>query len=261
MVDDNVIKTIAYISSTVFFLLASALIYLIFIYAKRQRLYHQQVQQMRKKNEAELLKATLTTQENERERIGANLHDDIGPLLSSFKMYFKNELKYKEGDEKDEVEAMLGALDDNIEQVRDFSRDLVPNVLHQFGLKSALDELKRRFEKNDDISISISIPESIQLEIEETLSIYRIIQESINNAIRHGNASIIEIKMYTIQSEYEITITDNGAGFDISDQSKGLGLRNIEARCKSMEAELSIKSSKGKGTKLIINELKPSNHD
>ncbi|NNF36241.1 MAG: hypothetical protein HKN68_19210 [Saprospiraceae bacterium] len=261
MVDENVIKTIAYISSTVFFLLASALIYLIFVYAKRQRLYHEQVQQMRKKNEAELLKATLTTQENERERIGANLHDDIGPLLSSFKMYFKNELRHKEGDEKEEVEAILVALDDNIEQVRDFSRDLVPNVLHQFGLKSALEELKRRFEKNEDISIAISIPESFQLQIEETLSIYRIIQESINNAVRHGSASFIEIKMYTIQSDYEITITDNGSGFDASDQPKGLGLRNIEARCKSMGAELTIKSSIGNGAKLIINELKPSNHD
>lgn len=261
MVDENVIKTIAYISSTVFFLLASALIYLIFIYAKRQRLYHQQVQLMRKKNEAELLKATLTTQENERERIGANLHDDIGPLLSSFKMYFKNELRHKTGDEKEEVEAMLIALDDNIEQVRDFSRDLVPSVLHQFGLKSALEELKRRFEKNDDISISLTIPEPIHLQIEELLSIYRIIQESINNAIRHGSASFIEIKMYTVHSDYEITITDNGSGFNITDQPKGLGLRNIEARCKSMGAELDIKSSKGKGTKLIINELKPSDHD
>ncbi len=260
MVDAGIIENIAYISTTVFFLLASGLIYLIYVYAKRQRQYLQKVQEIRKKNEAELLKATLTTQEKERERIGANLHDDIGPLLSSFKIYFKNEIKQKEGEEKEEIQAILTALDDNIEQVRDFSRDLVPNVLHQFGLKSALEELKRRFEKNDDISIHLELPELIGLEIHDSLSLYRIVQESINNAIRHGGASRVDISMSNRNHQYELKITDNGSGFKMEDKSKGLGLRNIEARCRSMGAELKIESLIGKGTQLFINELNSSSN-
>ena len=261
MVEADIIRNIVFLTSTVFFLLAVGMVYLVSIYTKRQKLYHNNLEKIRLKNEAELLKATLTVQENERERIGANLHDDIGPLLSSFKMYFKNELNFKEGEEKKEIEAILIALDENIEQVRDISRDLVPNVLYQFGIKTALQELKRRFEKGNSVSINIHTPDHLLLEVHDKLSLYRIIQESINNAIRHGNADIIDISITSINDKYKISIKDNGKGFRVDNNERGLGLRNMEARTKSMGALLSIESKPEEGSNIKISQLKFSEND
>jgi signal transduction histidine kinase len=247
------------ITTLVFLLLASALILFIFVYIKRQQENHKILNEIRNKSEADLLQATITTQEKERERIGANLHDDIGPLLSSFKMYFKHELNTK--GENEEIKSILSALDVNIEQIRDFSRDLVPNVLHQFGLKASLEEFKRRFEKSSDVSILIFAEIQLEPTLEESLSLYRIIQESINNAIRHGGATQITINININKEELSLLIRDNGSGFNQQNKVIGLGLRNIEARSKAIGAQMEIVSQIDNGTQIKIMRSKSYKND
>ena len=245
------IETYIIFTSLLFVLLSGGIIFFSVTFVKRQIKHHQEVDMIRSKAEASLLKATLDTQEKERERIGANLHDDIGPLLSSFKMYFKNELNAAYRNDKDEIQTILEVLDENIEQVRDFSRDLVPNVLKQFGMRSALDELKRRTEKTSDIAIQLDIQEEITKDEQAQLSVYRIVQETINNAIRHGGAKNIKITLKW-KNKLFLQIQDDGMGFDTSQKNQGLGLRNIEARAKSIGAKLEIKSEPGKGTAVYV---------
>ena len=247
------------ITTLVFLLLAGTLILFVFIYINRQQQNLKALNDIRNKSEADLLQATINTQEKERERIGANLHDDIGPLLSSFKMYFKHELNTK-GD-NEEIKSILSALDVNIEQVRDFSRDLVPNVLHQFGLKASLEEFKRRFEKSSDVSILIYADIQHEPILEESLSLYRIIQESITNAIRHGDASQITITIDIKKEELSLHIKDNGSGFNQQNKVKGLGLRNIEARSKAIAAQMEIVSNVGNGTQIKIMRSKSYKND
>ncbi len=241
------IETYVIFTSLLFVLLSGGIIFFSVTFVKRQIKHHKEVDMIRSKAEASLLKATLDTQEKERERIGANLHDDIGPLLSSFKMYFKNELNAAYRNDKEEIQTILEVLDENIEQVRDFSRDLVPNVLKQFGMKSALVELKRRTEKISDISIQLDIQEEITMDEQSRLSVYRIIQEAINNAVRHGDARHIKV-MLKWKDRLLLQIEDDGSGFKTDQNNPGLGLRNIEARAKSIGAKLDIKSEPGKGT-------------
>lgn len=250
-------KEIFALSSLIVFLLLSISIVLFTIaFSRRFRKHRKNIDEIRKKNEASLLRATLSTQENERERIGANLHDDIGPLLSSLKMYFKNEMKMDYRNDKDEVQQIINVIDENIEHVRDISRDLVPNVLKQFGLKASIEELKRKIEKSSEVKIEIQFNDQENIPGDETLSLYRIIQEGVNNAIRHGNATQVDIKYSSVVDFLQLSITDNGEGFNIDTNNPGLGLRNIEARAKSIDADININSDIGKGTSIIITRRK-----
>jgi len=251
----NEIITFFAVVTVVFLLLTVTLILFTSKFIKRQITHKKEIEEVRRKNEAALLKATLSTQEKERERIGANLHDDIGPLLSSFKMYFKNELNAEYRNDKEEIQEIISVLEENIEHVRDISRELVPNVLKNFGMHASLEELKRRLEKVSDTQITLEVNEDIKFEDSIALSLYRIIQESINNAVRHGNAKNISINLNDTPDLF-LCIEDNGQGFDVAQLKEGLGLRNIEARAKSIDAELDIESELGTGTKIIIRSIK-----
>lgn len=242
------------VATIIFTVLLGALLLFMYIYIKRQIKNRAELEEIRRKNEATLLKATLTAQENERERIGANLHDDIGPLLSSVKIFFKNELNNAREEKKEDLEAFLVALDENIEQVRNTSRELVPSVLHSFGLKAAVEEIIRRFSKDDQIIFNLHIEKDISIDQENELAIYRIIQESITNAIRHGKATKIQIEFLN-QNGFLLKISDNGKGFDVSQIKTGLGLRNIEARAKSIDATFNVQSTPNTGTYIVVKSI------
>ena len=243
------------LASVIYVLLLGSILLLVSIYVKRLIRHRKDLDEIRNKNEASLLQATLTIQEKERERIGANLHDDIGPLLSSVKIFFKEELKKSQVPHREEVEAFLEALDENIEQVRDISRELVPNVLHRFGFRAAIEEVIRRFSGDNKIEFSLKIEDDTAINQDIHLPLYRIIQESINNAIRHGKADKIQVEIRT-NGGLNLSIRDNGKGFNPDEIKAGLGLRNIEARAKSILANLKIISSPGKGCEIIINKSK-----
>lgn len=242
------------IISIVFVLLFGALLLFMIIYVRRQIKNRKEIEEVRRKSEAALLRATLTAQEIERERIGANLHDDIGPLLSSIKIFFKSELKKNEHNDKEEITAFLEALDENIEHVRDVSRDMVPNVLKNFGLKAALEEIIRRFSKDSSIQFNLKMDKDVNIPDDSLLPVYRIIQESITNSIRHGHANKIQIELLK-ENGYLLKISDNGEGFDVSESKSGLGLRNIEARAKAIDATFHIESAIRKGTVVKIKSI------
>ncbi len=236
-----------------FFILSTSVVIFSYFYIKRRQEHQEKLMGLQKENEITLLRATLETQENERERIGANLHDDIGPLLSSLKLYFRSEISESEASKKEELQSYIDILDDNIEQVRDFSRELVPSVLKKFGLETSIQELKRRLEKGNQVTLNYSIPASLQLDSSELLSLYRITQEACNNALRHGKADSIAITYKEEkQAGYTYTIKDNGQGFDINEDVKGLGLRNIEARAKAIGCTFEIVTSHNNGSTVII---------
>ena len=241
-----------------FLLLSCAVIFFAMTYIKKTNEHQKNLMAIQKENEVQLLKATLDTQENERERIGANLHDDIGPLLSSLKLYFRSEISESDGIKKEELQSYIDILDDNIEQVRDFSRELVPSVLKKFGLETSIQELKRRLEKGNQVQLSYSIPSELNLDSSELLSLYRITQEACNNALKHGKAdSISIIYQQEKQNGYVYSINDSGKGFDIDRGSKGLGLRNIEARAKAIGCRLEITTSPSNGSSIVITKEMP----
>ena len=200
-----------------------------------------------------MLQATIDTQEAERKRIGANLHDDLGPLLSTVKMYFRQVLTSCPNHDEKEASELQGALNEAIDQLRSVSHDMVSSVLETFGLYAAIHELVDRLERLTTMNVTFTNSgEALEMEDRAELALYRIVQESVNNIIKHANASTIEIRAVNTNESFQLSIVDDGHGFDTETLTAGLGLQNIRARANAIGATLDIDSEIGNGSKIII---------
>ena len=196
--------------------------------------------------------ALIEGQEKERRRIARELHDGIGQMLTAIRL--KINFIEKEQHAKDELKKML---DDTTLEIKRISKNLMPNLLLDFGLKSALNELVESTSKYTNIPIEYSYIEaenSKQINFEIAVSIYRIVQEAINNCLKYANAGLIEVKIQVTEKNIHLQINDNGAGFDLdhSDEKKFNGIKNMQERAQLFNGEFKITSEKGKGTQITI---------
>ncbi len=202
-----------------------------------------------KNKELELLKSVIETQEAEREKIAANLHDEVGPLLSTLKLnvtrfkraLVKNELSTEQLDQEKEF------IDGIIDNVRTVSHDLTPHFLLKFGLSSAISNFYSKIEK-PKISIQSNFDKNEEFNRTITLNSYRIILELINNTIKHDNSNNIEINLLKTDSSLTIEINHDGKGlnndqFDqFAKESIGLGLNSIQSRIVILNAILDFEN-------------------
>jgi PAS domain S-box-containing protein len=205
----------------------------------------------RKQVEKQILDAIIKTEERERERFAKNLHDDLGPLLSSIKMYVNSFSSSANVKKHNYIISQLNeVVREAIITTKEVSNDLSPHILQNYGLVSAIDSfLKKVQETIETIFESELITERFSSTIEN--SVYRIIKELLNNTINHADAKKIHIKLsengYYLFLEY----SDNGRGFDIADlhniQIKGMGLSNIYSRAKSLNSSYDIQAYPNKG--------------
>jgi signal transduction histidine kinase len=237
-------------------IIVSAVIFMLVAYNRRV-LQHKRVLQFKEKEkQSALLDAAIDSQEQERQRIGANIHDDIGPLLSTLKLYI-NKLLYTRDDDdlKNQIGGLNEQIDDIIQTIRTVSRNLVPSVLLEFGLAVALEDLMAKFRQSGSISTTFnSTGDDIQLPTKVELSLYRMIQELCNNVLRHADASSLDIHISN-NGKLVINIDDDGRGIptDILENNKaGLGLKNISARANSIGAIFNIQPRDDGGTRATI---------
>lgn len=201
--------------------------------------------------------ATIRSQENERKRFAQDLHDGMGQLISSLRLMV-NQL-----DQNTSVEEKLAIaerseriLNDMHTEIRSIAFNLMPQTLIQHGLLPALQEMAMRITQTGKITVSVSgydIPERLN-EVHE-ISLYRIIQEWINNVIKYAGASKIEVQLIGHEEEINITIEDNGAGFNphALTLGKGNGWKNIQSRVNLVKGEVEVDSSPDrKGTTFVI---------
>jgi signal transduction histidine kinase len=183
-------------------------------------------------------------QDLERIRFARDLHDSIGQKLSVVKMYLSDS-----GSEK-----VNNFLDEAISEVRVISHNLIPEELN-FGIKRALNELAEKINLANKIRVTLKVePDNLKLSKEIELSVYRIIQEILNNMVKHAQASQIDIRLESKNNLLIISVNDNGQGFDtkIIERSSGIGWQNIYARTKVLNGIIDIKSEINKGTKIKI---------
>ncbi|HLT25012.1 MAG TPA: PAS domain S-box protein [Ignavibacteria bacterium] len=210
-----------------------------------------------KNRERDLLNAVVEGQENERKRISRELHDGLAPLLSSV----KNNLEVVAPVVEELAEKHRSYFNDSVNQinyamdeVRTISKDLMPRTLEDFGLVSALRELCERLERTGKLNVTFyksGITKRLPADMET--GIYRVVQELVNNAIKHSRASRINVQLIKHKKSVVCTVEDNGRGFDVSkSQTKGLGLRNIESRVKSMNGFSNFDSRPGNGTSVTV---------
>lgn len=201
------------------------------------------------------MQSMLEGQENERERISKDLHDSLGGLLSTIKLQFDSvKSKMEEVGSLREYNSANKMLDTAVAEVRSISQNLQPGSLMKLGLVPALKDLFNRFDEEIYPEVDFqyyNIPEKIPNMV--SLSIYRVIQELLHNAMKHAKANEILIQINTEEDELVIQFEDDGVGYDKNTiRSKGMGLENIQSRINYLKGQLSTHSVVGEGTSTLI---------
>ncbi|WP_297096896.1 sensor histidine kinase [uncultured Draconibacterium sp.] len=247
---------LVYLIGTIGMLLLAGGIFFFFI-AYQKRLLQKQLELNRvvQNQQEEIIKNTIQSQENERKRIARDLHDEVGAMLSVVKLTVgRIEKKAEEGKAKELATETKTYLDDVILQVRRISRSLLPPSLEKLGLYFALEELANWVNKSDQMAIECwKSGEQFRFDSKQELAVFRIVQELVNNAIKHAEATRILIDIRFAKQLVSLVVADNGKGFLLEEKMQtGLGLRNLESRSEMANAKFKMKSSPGKGTRAII---------
>jgi PAS domain S-box-containing protein len=194
--------------------------------------------------------ATLNAEENERRRISDALHDSVSQLLYGIKMKF-NALNTGHHTEHADINTLI---DQAIHETRNISFELAPSILTDFGLPATIDELAKRLSA-PKMQINAKLTGfGVRVGLLLETTIFRIVQELVNNCMKHSGASQIRIEIKKSR-RIEIKVTDNGSGFDYDEQERstsGSGLRSIKNRISLYNGELMINSAPGRGTTVNI---------
>ncbi|MBN2486541.1 MAG: PAS domain S-box protein [Bacteroidales bacterium] len=205
----------------------------------------------RKLMEKHVLEAIIKTEEKERERFAKDLHDDLGPLLSSIKMYIGMLSKANDKDKLQFIVKNLGEIvKEAISTTKEVSNDLNPHVLNNYGLVSAIELFIEKVSTEIEIEFDHNI-ENTRFAPAIELSLYRISKELINNTIKHAGATHIALSVFEKNGRLELVYSDNGKGIDESAlksyNTQGMGLSNIISRAKSLNAVYNFHIAPGKG--------------
>lgn len=205
-----------------------------------------------KEREKRLL-ALFDGQEQERQRLSRELHDSLGQKLVALKLNFGS-IKIKETEaDKERASSILSQLDHTIKEVRQISSNLMPPVLAEFGLNTGIKQLCNEYAHANKSIIQYNYQgEDLHLPQEKMMYIYRIIQEALNNAVKHAKADEINVQMLKRGNSLVLLIADDGIGFDTSLKQNGNGIFNIRERVNILDGRFQVNSQKGHGTILNI---------
>lgn len=191
-------------------------------------------------------KAVIDAEEKERKRIAQELHDGLGQLLSTARITVSSldELK------NPKVTNSVKLIDMAVKEVRSISHNMMPNALVNVGLKAALEDVMRKVNESGRVEGVFECDDEIILEESQAISLYRIAQELINNALKYANPSEIKLKL-TVDGEFLIMmVSDDGVGFDVSalNKSTGIGWSNIQSRVDLLNGRFEVNSAPLEGT-------------
>ncbi len=202
-------------------------------------------------------KAVIAAEENERKRIAGDLHDGVGQMMSAAKMNLsaiEDEIPFSSNSQRQAYEKVMALVDESCKEVRNVSHNMMPNALLKSGLASAVREF---IDKIDSRVIKVDLyTEGLHEHIDSNVEIvlYRVIQECVNNVIKHSGGDHLDISLIKDADGISATIEDNGKGFDTRDRSKfdGIGLKNIQARIEFLKGTVDFNSSANNGTLVAI---------
>lgn len=225
---------------------------------KNVEVYTQNTIDLLKKQELKSIKAMINAQENERKRIAQDLHDRLGSMLSMVKLHYKsveNNLDKLKTENKEQYFKASLLLDQACETVREISHNMVSGVLTKFGLAAALEELKDTIEGTNTFQIELIVYGlDDRLENNLEMELYGIVQELIHNVIKHAKARELCIQVVKRTDEINLTVEDDGIGFDYTKETLtlGIGLKSIYSRVDALNGTFQIDSGMGNGTTISI---------
>lgn len=234
------------------------LVLLSFSYYRRNKLKQEKkLQQEVMRQQDMATRSVIVAEENERKRIAADLHDGVGQMMSAAKMNlsaFENEIPFKDELQKISFEKIIGLVDESCNEIRSVSHQMMPNALLKSGLASAVKEF---LDKLDNRVLKVNLyTEGLNERLDSNTEtvLYRVIQECVNNVIKHSGASSLDISLIKDEDGIAATIEDNGRGFDIKDRQKfeGIGLKNIASRIGYLKGTVDFDSTPDRGTLVAI---------
>jgi two-component system sensor histidine kinase UhpB len=219
----------------------------------REKQLQKKLVEQEKRAKREVVKSIIETQEKERRKLSVELHDNVNQVLASCKLM----LEYaKENRDNAQVltEKSYQSLQTVIDEIRKISHDLNPSVIEDIGLTEAIEQMADKINLTNKLKINfrnrIAGPDIFREQ--DKVSIYRIIQEQLNNIIKHAQAREVTITLAEKNNMVHLRIEDDGIGFDVSKVKKGLGLKNITHRVEYHHGSLQITSAPGAGSCMDI---------
>ncbi|MDF2193246.1 ATP-binding protein [Paraflavitalea sp. CAU 1676] len=216
--------------------------------------HQQQLKEMNQQQQIQFSQALLQGEERERRRVAGDLHDGLGGMLAGVKLNLTELRSATPKTEEGDFHKVLGQLDHSISELRRIARNMMPEALLKFGLETALRDLCESIMTESvridyqAFGIEKTMPQQTQV------TIYRIVQELLSNAIRHAHASSILLQCSQNESVFLVTLEDNGKGFDTraAALAKGIGLMNVKSRVDYLQGKMDIASVINEGTTINI---------
>ena len=204
-----------------------------------------------------IINIVIHTEERERMRFSKDIHDGLGPLLSSAKMSVSalagTELSKEQ---KEIIDNTNLVIDEAVKSLKHISNNISPHILNNFGLERAIENFIKKFESISDLKINFkSNMKNVRLKNNIEVILYRIVCEMINNTIKHSGASEANVRLALNGGVLTLDYSDNGCGFIVEnalENSSGMGLSNIISRVESIKGEVKIDSNLGQGARFVI---------
>jgi signal transduction histidine kinase len=225
------------------------------ILKQSEELKRQKIMELEKEKQLIAAQSLLKGQEEERTRLARDLHDGVGGLLSGVKLSMSN-MKGNVFLSEENALAMnnvIMQLDQSIAELRRVSHNMMPESLIKYGLKEALENYCETLNVSGKIKVQLQtygLEERMEQSTE--IVIYRMVQELLNNVIKHADAKNVLIQLMRKHDRFTLTVEDDGKGFDTNEISNGAGLENMKARAEYLNGNVDIVSSKGEGTSVTI---------
>lgn len=251
---------------------ATFLLLLLLFYAYRQRTKHMrqreklhglELEKERQRSNIATLTAMLDGQEQERGRLARDLHDGLGGLLSGTKLHLSHVSEQSDSFSRRQLSKSIEQLDIAVDELRRVAHNLMPDLLQNYGLEEALTDYASRM-SNESTEIHVQfLHYANRMDKDQELITYRVIQELVNNALKHASPSQIIIQIVEEDIRYMITVEDDGKGFDINTikNTNSAGLHNIKSRVHFLNGHLNIQSSVDLGTSVEFEFPKKNKDD
>ncbi len=226
--------------------LTLGIVFFVIFHQRKVTRFNMELKKMEEDKQQILLNASIKFQEEERNRIAADLHDDVGPLLATARLYLNENIVNQEpAAQLQSIYSAKQIIDDAIQLIRNISHSMMPPTLKNFGLESAMSDLFQKINGSGSLNASVRFHDyRNRIKLEQELHIFRIIQELVNNIMKHSNAGFIHLTQNANATHSYFRLHHDGQGiiqteFDrLNHTSAGLGLKNIASRVKVLNGRI-----------------------
>lgn len=250
-----------YITIGIFLVLVLSVVvlFILYNYRNKHRLHSEKVKQMEQSQQVASLQSMINGQESERTRIARDLHDGLGGLFSTVKMLLST-LEHENENLKQNTlfKKSYSLVDAATVELRDIAHNMMPEVLTKLGLINAVKDLADTISAGKSLKVTVEVYGlNERLAADKEVIMFRIIQELLNNCIKHANATEVIIQFIKDENRLSVVVEDNGQGFNIEAKDNKIhsGIETIKNRVNYLKGTLTIDSQKGKGTSIMMDFL------